>query len=452
MSRPASRRLFLISLPLVLAILACQTVTAVFAPQPTATLLPPTALPSSTPSPLPQPTLDPYPYFPPEVEHYSLSSQEQVEIFERLWSIIAEQYLYEDFNGLDWDAIHTEYAAYLESGLSDEEFYWRMDHMVFRLGDDHSAFLNPDQVAADQASYFGENEYVGIGIYTYPVDERGRVVVLITYPGGPAETAGIRAHDSILAVDGTPIYDGETYTIDNLLGEEGSQVIVTIQSPGGPPRDLTITRARITGTWAVPYQVLTTSTGARVGYIIIPSFSESNVASDIGAALNFMGPLDGLILDNRLNGGGYDNILEDTLTYFVDGPVGHFTNRSSQTPLTIHGDDIHGSQQVPLVLLSGPLTASFGEVFAGILADQDRALLIGETTDGNIETLWGYDFIDGSVAWIAHDTFKPYHQPDADWETTGIIPDIEIPAPWDLYTLETDPAIHAALEHFDNQK
>ena len=84
------------------------------------------------------------------------------------------------------------------------------------------------------------------------------------------------------------------------------------------------------------------------------------------------------------------------------------------------------------------------------LSDTDRATLIGETTLGNVEILWGYDFDDGSRAWIAHDTFIPINNQDANWEETGLIPLIQVSAPWDLYTFETDPAIQAALEYFDS--
>jgi hypothetical protein len=78
--------------------------------------------------------------------------------------------------------------------------------------------------------------------------------------------------------------------------------------------------------------------------------------------------------------------------------------------------------------------------------------LIGETTGGNVELLWGYDFEDGSRAWIAHETFRPKNHPDQVWEDTGIIPDLEAPSEWDLVTLETDPAVKAALEYLDTLK
>jgi hypothetical protein len=70
---------------------------------------------------------------------------------------------------------------------------------------------------------------------------------------------------------------------------------------------------------------------------------------------------------------------------------------------------------------------------------------------GNIETLWGYDFDDGSRLWIAHETFRPRDHPDQDWEQTGIIPDLEVIVNWDEYTTENDPAVLAALDYFDGQ-
>ena len=70
---------------------------------------------------------------------------------------------------------------------------------------------------------------------------------------------------------------------------------------------------------------------------------------------------------------------------------------------------------------------------------------------GNVELLWGYSFSDGSRAWIAHDRFIPVNNPDADWEHNGIIADIVVPVAWFEHTLETDPAVQAALDHFDGE-
>jgi C-terminal processing protease CtpA/Prc len=100
-------------------------------------------------------------------------------------------------------------------------------------------------------------------------------------------------------------------------------------------------------------------------------------------------------------------------------------------------------------VLVGLDTASFGEIFAGVLRDIGRAAVIGETTDGNVEILSVFNFSDGSRAWIAQQTFRPLNNPDQDWELSGIIPDIMAASSWDQYGLEEDPAVVEALKYFD---
>jgi carboxyl-terminal processing protease len=325
-----------------------------------------------------------------------------------------------------------------------------MDEMIFRLGDDHSAYLSPEQVREEDAEFAGENDYVGIGVLTNLVPERERVVILLVFPGSPAEGAGLASHDSILAVDGKPIVDEAGFHREYLRGPEGSTIDVTVQTPGEAPRQVTITRQRVTGSVPVPNEVLTTSEGKRIGYILLATFADDTVDDQLGDALRALtadAPLDGLILDNRQNGGGADVVARGALSYFTRGVVGHFVNRGQeQRALNVTGVDVNGSSNLPLVVLVGPNTVSFGEIYSGVLRDMGRATIIGETTGGNVELLRGYDFEDGSRAWIAHENFQPNNHPEQDWEETGIVPDLMVPSNWDEVTLLTDPAIQAALD------
>ena len=66
-----------------------------------------------------------------------------------------EEYLYPDFNGLDWNAVHEDYRQRIEAGLSNVDFYDAMAEMIFSLGDDHSQFLTPEEKAAREASMPG---------------------------------------------------------------------------------------------------------------------------------------------------------------------------------------------------------------------------------------------------------------------------------------------------------
>jgi C-terminal processing protease CtpA/Prc len=79
-----------------------------------------------------------------------------------------------------------------------------------------------------------------------------------------------------------------------------------------------------------------------------------------------------------------------------------------------------------------------------VLQEDGRAQIVGNTTRGNVEILYGYDFEDGSRAWIATETFRP--PSGTNWEQTGIVPDVEVPAMWDEFTAEDDPQLEAALD------
>lgn len=410
---------------------------------------------TQTPSPTPPPpTATPTAAEAPTLTPTSLPRALQQQIFAHLWQIIHDEYLYADFNGLDWDAIRVEYQDVIDSGLTNEEFYTTMDEMIARLGDDHSAYYSPEMVAKEDAAYAGNQDFVGIGILSSPVPSKNLAVILVVFPGSPAQRAGLLPRDNLLEVNGEPILDEHGFIKDIIQGTEGSSLVLTAQTPGEVPRTISLVREHISGSVPVPYEVITTPGGKRIGYILLVSFNDMTIDDSIGDALDAMnagGPLDGLIIDNRNNNGGTDTVLRGALSYFVSGEVGYFVNRSEERPLRVIGLDIHGSQSLPLVVLVGVDTISYGEVFAGILQDLDRAYLIGENTYGNVETLWGYDFEDGSRAWIAHDSFRPKNDPGADWELSGIKPDLIVPSAWEDYTTSTDPAVLAALETFDAQ-
>lgn len=410
-------------------------------PNPGVTLAP-------TSPPIPSPTLPPTQPAAPN----PADIQTQQQVFDELWETVDEHYLYPDFNGLDMQAVRQEYNQRIQAGMTMTDFYLAMHQFVDSLGDDHSTYFDPEEAKAEDAEYAGTYDYVGIGVLTVLAEQKQALSVLLVFPGSPAEQAGIRAHDALLSVDGQPLVDAGGTRQSLLRGQEGTTIQVEAQTPGQAPRVLSITRQRVNSALPVPYNVLTSPGGKRIGYIFIPTFNDSTVGDTIGKNLRAMtqdGPLDGLILDNRENGGGSSTVLEQTLGYFVKGKVGYFVEQRNRTSFEARGNDVNGSRRVPLVVMVGKGTASFGEVFAGIMKDLGRAYLIGETTDGNVEILSIFNFSDGSRAWIAASSFRPLNNPNQDWEQTGIIPDQTVPSNWEEVTLETDPAVLAALQHFD---
>ncbi len=368
----------------------------------------------------------------------------QQKVFNDVVEVIEEVYVYPDFNGNDWPAIVSKYRAKIDAGLDTENFYSEMQSMIIELGDEHSAFESPVDVAESEADLAGTNDFVGVGMYVLPQLDKDQAAIISVFPDSPAEYGGLKAHDTLLAVDGLPIIDnGESY-VYLARGPECSAAVLTIKSPGQEPRDVMLVRQRIQSPLLIDARLVPTTDGSRIGYIFIPTFYDQTIPQQIEDALNNFGQLDGLILDNRLNGGGSSDVLEPILAFFTLGNLGQFVSRKGSSPLQISAEPIQNSQDVPLIVLVSEETVSFGEVFAGVLKDSGRAQIIGQTSLGNVEILHGYDFDDGSRLWIAEDTFDPSVS-HINWEETGIVPDVEAHADWDTFIFETDPSVTAAI-------
>ena len=99
--------------------------------------------------------------------------------------------------------------------------------MLARLGDPYTRVLPPDEAAAFQVASDGALQ--GVGLLIASDVTSGRVVVVAPVEGGPADRAGIRAGDEVLAIDGTPTtgWDGRSAAA-LLRGLSGSSVVVDV--------------------------------------------------------------------------------------------------------------------------------------------------------------------------------------------------------------------------------
>jgi carboxyl-terminal processing protease len=369
---------------------------------------------------------------------------EQLDVLDGLVHALQDHYIYPEAIDQDWLAQVDATRTKVEAGLDTDAFYTDLETLVTALGDEHSYFQTPLDISNEKASLAGIYNVVGIGALLQPMLPEGRVTILEVLPGSPAEHAGLLPHDSIRAVDGMPIGEPGSVHREWTRGPECSAVVLTVQTPGQAPRDLTLVRTSVTASLSVEPRLVNTSDGSRVGYIFIPTMLDETIGDDVRQALDSFGPLDGLIIDNRMNGGGLGSVATQILGFFTSGLVGDFVSRDDSSPWEIKPEAIADSQDVPLAVLIGEDTVSYGELMSGVLQSIGRASLVGQTTLGNVEQLHEYDFDDGSRAWLASARFESL-DPTADWEASGIVPDLEVIAPWDSFTFETDPAVVAAL-------
>lgn len=272
--------------------------------------------------------------------------------------------------------------------------YGTIAGMIDNLGDTgHSTFLTPQEVK--QVNSEEQGQYQGIGAEVQ--EKNGNVVIVAPFDGSPAQKAGLRSGDIILKVNGQPVTDTET-AVSLILGPAGTSVTLTIQSPSGTTRDVTLVRATInivSVTWAqLP--------GTTIADLRISSFSQGTT-TDLDkalAAIKIQGDT-GIILDLRDNPGGLlEEAIGVTSSFIKSGNVLLEKDINGKiTPVPVR----QGATVVdlPLVVLINQGTASASEIVAGALEDAGRAKLVGETTFGTGTVLSPFQLSDGSQLLLA---------------------------------------------------
>lgn len=380
------------------------------------------------------------------------TTRRQLGVFEELVSVVEDNFVYIDLEGFDLPVLEAKYRGLIDAGLSDEDFHEALRSFVVELGDQHSYFLDPQEVIEIQEALEQPPNYKGVGILFDALPAEQAAVVVLTYPDSPAREAGLRTHDLVVAVDGGPVLaDNGRILVEKVRGPEGTTVSLTVRTPGEEPRDVTLVRRAISAATPVDFCVFPRTNTA---YVMLPELFSPEVSSGLRAALTTLtsaGPLDGLVIDNRMNGGGRSSLLVEVLSLFTDGTLGHFVSRDDRRPLETRADPIGNSLTVPLVILAGYRTESFGEIMSGVLQNSGRAQVVGQTTPGNVEALSGFQLSDGSEVWLAREAFQPVGLDIGVWEETGIVPDVEVHSRWDLFSEADDPALPVALRLLADQ-
>lgn len=391
------------------------------------------------------------PGFAPSAQPTAITTEDkalQMAVFEELWNTVNTNYLYEDFNGVCWETLGQMVEVQINEGMTNEAFWAAMSDLIESLNDGHSDFLTPVEADEEDAIARGIPDYTGVGFWYINLAEEG-LLVLYVFPNSPAEHAGIKPHDRLIAANGVPACcdeAGNLYDLHSIIRGplEGTDVTLTIRTPGESPRDVVVIRARILDGFRSEWRRLE----GDIGYILVPTLRDENIAESTEAAwrnLNADGALNGLILDLRTNTGGWRTQSRGILALFTDGVLGEYRSRNGVEILEISGRNVAGSQEVPLVVLVSELTSCGAEVLAGTLQEAGRAKIVGSPTDGNVKGRRSYGLDDGSRLKIAEEIFVA--PSGANWEKTSIIPDIEVVQDWGEFAIdEDDLALMTAVE------
>lgn len=243
--------------------------------------------------------------------------------------------------------------------------------------DPHSSYLAPDDFDDLQVSTQGEFGGLGIEITM----DKDAVVIVTPYDDTPASQAGLKAGDTILAIDDESV---KGWSLDEvakrLRGEQGSSVKLSILPlDAKSPRTLTLTRD-IIKVQSVRHKELRPG----IGYLRISQF-QAKTARDTKAALEALqqkAPLKGLILDLRNNPGGVLSGAVQVADLFLESGLIVYTQGRHEERLNYNASSGGIFLDTPMVVLVNGGSASASEIVAGALQDHGRAVLVGQRTFG----------------------------------------------------------------------
>jgi carboxyl-terminal processing protease len=336
----------------------------------------------------------------------------------RLWELRVNQ---SEPLAVFWEAWErVEQHFYGELPPARERTYGAIHGALALLNDPYTVFVEPETRELEQDEMRGRFGGIGVALWR---DGEGRMV-LSPYPDSPAEQADVHEGDSLIAIDGEQI--SGTTSVDSvrarLHGEVGTTVTLTISRPPTPPFDLTITRDEIQVP-SVTWRVL--DTAPDIGYIHIERFTE-RTGDEMLTTLRELkaAGITNLVLDLRDNYGGLIEPAVDTASQFLHtGVVLYELSRDNQERVfSVRSGGIATDTSLAVLVNGG--TASAAEIVAGALQDQQRAVLIGETTYGKGSVQLIYEISDGSSL---HVTSAIWLTPSRHQiEGQGLTPDIHV--------------------------
>ena len=312
-----------------------------------------------------------------------------------------------------YDVIVQKYPTWAGEVRPDRAILRRM---LSSLGDDHSLYIEPDEVRR-----MGETSFTGIGVRMSKPTPNEPPVLVEVFQGSPAARAGLRPGDRVVAVDGKQTQGlSLTEVVSSVRGQQGIPVVVSISRGGSPGLETRITRGAV----ETPRVEGSIRAGV-IGVLRIRTFGEG-VPEAVQQVLT-QGRNRGArawIVDLRGNNGGSLEAMARVAANFIDNrTVGLAVDRSG-TPEPINAIGRAAIPRMPMVVLVDKETASEAEILAAAIKEYGVAPLVGTKTAGSVGIAAPRPLSDGSAVQI---TIRRLVTPSgATIDKIGVQPDNEV--------------------------
>jgi carboxyl-terminal processing protease len=331
-----------------------------------------------------------------------------------------------------------------------------------RTFDPHTSYMSKDSVE-DLIQQSLQLSLIGIGASLQSED--GFAVVKELIPGGPAEKDGrLQPEDKIIAIqkdDGTEIDLVEQRLRDvvrHIRGDAGTHVRLVVQPSETKEKkvyDIVRQKVELSEAHAKGQIIETTVDGRKikVGVINLPAFygNSEDVAKGVADAVSCTSDckkliegfktkgVEAVMLDLRGNGGGLLDEAVSLSGLFIDkGPVVQVKDVGGVEVLL--DEDKGTAWDGPFVLLIDRQSASASEIFAGVIKDYGRGLIIGDASTFGKGTVQSIQPITESFLRRTNApamgalklTIKQFYRANGDsTQIRGVEPDIHIPSLFD---------------------
>jgi carboxyl-terminal processing protease len=338
-----------------------------------------------------------------------------------------------------WDALKNRYVD-KDKFNEKEAFYGSLRGLAASLGDPYTVFLDPKDSKAFSDDLSGTFEGIGA-----EVGLRDEVITIIApLSGMPAEKAGVKAGDKVVAIDGVSTanmsVDG---AVGKIRGPKGTKVKLTIFREGfKETKDIEIMRDVI-----YVKSVKTELRKDKIFVITISNFNEdtSNLFKEAVREAIKDNP-SGLIIDLRNNPGGFlDSAVTLASEWVKNGEVvvSEKSSNESENNIQYNAEGTPHLKSYPAVVLVNGGSASASEILAGALKDYGLAKIVGEKTYGKGSVQGLEELSDGSLVKI---TVAKWFTPKGNSiNEEGITPDIGVKLTDEDFNKGLDPQLNAAV-------
>jgi carboxyl-terminal processing protease len=277
-------------------------------------------------------------------------------------------------------------SRFVDPHQNTDLYRMAIDGMLRELGDPHTSFMTAEEYDALRVQTTGE--YGGLGV---EIDQRdGWITIVSPLPDSPAERVGLQSGDRIIEVEGQSTQGWSTEdAVKQLRGPKGQAVNIRIARPGvNEPVPFNIVRDEI-HVHAVRAAYMMED---GVGLIFLSVFSEA-ATQDLMASIADLKAqgMTRLILDLRGNPGGLldQGIAVSDLFLNRGASISETRSRDPRETRTFRASSGQQYPDIPIAVLVDRFSASASEIVAGALQDNDRALVVGETSfgKGSVQTL-----------------------------------------------------------------